>query len=115
MDVVGFEHEAKSPEEKNQVEEAKKKIQDGLFTALGLPQECKLLKTEVKVDSKKDSHAEWEVEAEVHCDKALTAQKIKIDFSTLFPKLSELNVKYVSQKTQTSHKLSKGQGELSFD
>jgi hypothetical protein len=115
MDVVGFEHKAKTKKELAAVEEAKKKIQEGLKGALGLPEPCQIVKSQVRVDEHTDSHSEWEVEGEAHCEGGIKNQKVQIDFSKLFPKIKDIKVQYISDTKQNSFSLKKGQGELSFE
>jgi hypothetical protein len=111
--IVGFEHEAKKPEDKAKQEAALNTLRDGIIEILGLDPElgCKIASSSLEVDhdhghghsdhdktkhdhGKKEeaSHSEVEAEFKVNCLKPVAGAQLKIDFSKHFPGIKKVRV-----------------------
>jgi len=114
-DTVGFEHKPKTDSEKQKIATFKADLQKNLLSLLGLEETCKLLELKIDIEYENENHSDWDVDAKIHCEKPLNGHKVKMNFAKLFKGLKELNISYISETKQTSHKFKKGQGELSFE
>ena len=127
-DVVGFEHEPQTPEQKAALDEAKAKLAAGLslFTpssAAGCAQTSAKVMTEADHDEEErhDAHHAHEAEhqhSEFHADYAFECASpsqitsISFDYFTVFPNAEALNVSLISAKGQASYEVVRGKPSL---
>jgi hypothetical protein len=132
-DIVGFEHEATTQEQKAKVEKAKKTLADALAVfALPAAAGCKLTEAKVEVGAeeehghksehgaKKDAggKAEEEHHSEFHAEYALSCEApekltgIEFKYFKLFPGAEELDVNVASDKGQTKYEVTREKPSL---
>jgi hypothetical protein len=131
-DIVGFEHEASTPEQKATVEKAKATLADGLKVfVLPAAAGCKVAEAKVEVkaeeehehaehkdEAKGKAEAEEEHHAEFHVDYALDCaapdKLTVIDFKyfELFSGAQELDVNLATSKGQTKFEVTRDQPKL---
>ncbi len=132
-DIVGFEHEPNTPEQKAAMEKAKATLAGGL--ALFKPSaaaECKLTnakisteaehehehdhagKAEEKHEEAEHQHSEFHVEYELECKSAAKLTSLTFDYFKAFSGAQELDVAIVSPKGQTSYEVTREKPNLDF-
>ena len=127
-DIVGFEHEPETPEQKAALEQAKAKLAAGLslFTpasAAGCAQTSAKVMTEADHDEEEthDSHHVHEAEhhhSEFHADYAFECASpsqitsMTFDYFEVFPNAEALNVSLISAKGQASYEVARGRPNL---
>lgn len=121
-DIVGFEHEAKTAEQKAKVEKAKTTLSAPLAVfALPADAGCKLAEAKVEFGAEeKGEHAEKHKEhkdeehhSAVHAEYALDCAapekitSIEFKYFDLFPRAEELDVNLATQKGQTTYEVTR--------
>ena len=128
-DIVGFEHEASTPEQKATVEKAKVTLSDALGVfKLPAAAGCKLVEAKVAVqagdeheheaeakkeDAKPDGAKEEENHSEFHATYAIDCASpakltgIEFNYFSLFAGAQELDVNLVTPKGQTSYEVTR--------
>ncbi|WP_420405308.1 DUF2796 domain-containing protein [Nisaea sp.] len=126
VDIVGFEHEAKSESDKAAVEAAEKKLRDGaaLFRFNGTS--CRFdeahLEDHHEAHDRKDSHdhdeekhSEFHVSYELSCDDASRLSEIAFPFFTTFPNSEELEVTIIGSRGQFHYEVERNAPKLSLE
>jgi hypothetical protein len=121
-DIVGFEHAAKTPEQKQAISQARALLSKPL-TLVKLPDAagCKVVSSKVKLvgggahshshghnhgkantaKSEAETHSEFHAEYKLNCAKPELIQSIELDFFKSFPRAQKLEVSVVDEKAQT--------------
>lgn len=122
-DIVGFEHAAKTAEQKQAVSQARATLAKPL-TLVKLPEAagCKVISAKVKLvgggahdhghnhnhakttpakGKEAESHSEFHAEYKFSCAKPDLIQSIELDYFKSFPRAQKLEVTIVGDKTQT--------------
>ena len=128
-DIVGFEHEATTPEQKATVEKAKATLSDALAVfKLPAAAGCKLAEAKVAVqaedehehaaeakeDAKPDGakeeehHSEFRATYAIDCASPAKLTGIEFKYFDLFAGAQELDVNLVTPKGQTSYEVTRG-------
>ena len=111
-DIVGFEHEAKSDEDKAKVADAMK--------ILGAPEtlfmvaesaKCETKKAEIEVHGHGD-HNEFHGTYQLMCENPGDIKGIKFGMFGKFPNLEELEVKVVTESGQSAYEVEKDEPQL---
>lgn len=133
-DIVGFEHEASTPEQKAAVEKAKATLSDALAVfKLPAGAGCKLAeakvavqaedehehaaegkKEEAKADGAKEEehHSEFHVTYAIDCASPAKLTGIEFKYFDLFASAQELDVNLVTAKGQTSYEVTRERPKL---
>ena len=130
-DIVGFEHEASTPEQKATVEKAKATLGNALAVfKLPAGAGCKLAEAQVEVkaedehehaeeakakpDSAKEEehHSEFHVTYAIDCAAPAKLTNIEFKYFDLFAGAQELDVNLVTPKGQTSYEVTRGAPKL---
>ncbi len=114
--VFGFEHVAKTAEEKQKeakVSEALKNELQSVFV-LEAALECQFKNTALKILGGNEGHRDLQSEWQISCAKPLTGTQVEFKFSKLFPRIHELRVTLVSDQKQIEREFKRGNGKLSF-
>ena len=127
-DIVGFEHEPETPEQKAALEEAKAKLAAGLslFTpssAAGCAQTSAKVMTEADHDEEEahggghtheadHQHSEFHAEYAFECASPSQITSMSFDYFEVFPNAEALNVSLISAKGQTSYEVARGKPSL---
>ena len=135
MDLVGFEHEAETKEQKAAIERAKAKLAKPL-ALFKLPASASCSISEVKValegaaehnDGDEDhtehadgdhdgdergSHTEFHVAYALDCAKPANLTSIAFDFFTTFPRANGLTVNVITAKAQNTYEVSRDKPEF---
>ncbi len=113
-DIVGFEHEAKSDEDKAAVEKAIKLLKQPL-SLISFPAKagCKLASSEVEVHKEgEEGHAEFHVHWEFTCTDMNAITPLQTKIFSQFPNMEEIDIEAISEKGQTAIELEKGAVEI---
>lgn len=112
-DIVGFEHEASTPDQKAAVEKAKATLGDAL-AVFGLPAGagCKLAEAKVAVQAEEKHHSEFHVTYTIDCAAPAKLTGIEFKYFDLFAGAKELDVNLVTPKGQTSYEVTREQPRL---
>jgi hypothetical protein len=129
-DIVGFEHEPSTPEQKAALERAKAKLENGLslFTpspAAGCIQKSAKVSTEAEHGdehehqaahgSEKEEehhHSEFHVEYSLECASLSRLASMTFDYFKAFPGAQELDITLISPKGQTSYEVTRAKPAL---
>jgi len=127
-DIVGFEHEPETPEQKAALDEAKAKLGAGLslFTpasAAGCVQTSAKIMTEADHDEEEphDSHhaheadhrhSEFHAEYAFECASPSQITSMSFDYFEVFPNAEALNVSLITTKGQASYEVARGKPSL---
>jgi hypothetical protein len=130
-DIVGFEHEASTPDQKAAVEKAKVTLSDALAVfKLPAGAGCKLAEAKVEVkaedehehaekkvedtpeDAKEEHHSEFHVTYAIDCTSPAKLTGIEFKYFELFAGAQELDVNLVTPKGQTSYEVTREQPRL---
>jgi Protein of unknown function (DUF2796) len=119
-DIVGFEHEPSTPEQRAAIDEARAKLANGLFL-IAPPQQggCQLEYVKVTAESghKHDDgapgagpeadaghdHSEFRANYTARCASPSRVTSLTFEFFNVFPNSQELAIAIVTAKGQTSH------------
>ncbi len=122
-DIVGFEHAAKTPEQKQAVSQARATLAKPL-TLIKLPEAagCKVVSAKVKLvgggahdhghghnhgkaspakAKEAETHSEFHAEYKFNCAKPELLRTIELDYFKSFPRAQKLEVNIVDEKSQT--------------
>jgi hypothetical protein len=131
-DIVGFEHEPNTPEQKAAMEKAIDLLADGLsLFKLPAAAGCKLMnakislgaehgddhhdhagKAEEKHEDAEHEHSEFRVEYALECSAVSSLTSITFDYFKAFPGAEELDVAIISPKGQTSYEVTRKEPNL---
>jgi hypothetical protein len=130
-DIVGFEHEANTPEQKAAVEKAKATLSDALAVfKLPAGAGCKLAEAKVEVkaedehehaekkaedapkDAEEEHHSEFHVTYAIDCASPAKLTGIEFKYFDLFASAQELDVNLVTAKGQTSYEVTRERPKL---
>lgn len=125
--VFGFDHKAVTEKEKKAQKEATKVLSDlasGLFV-FDPKLNCRLGKGKVEVlfeDSHSDhqkgeksgEHSEVRATWSLQCQSSVVGSSLIINMGSYFSRIENLNVQFLSSKSQSELKLSKGRGSLNL-
>jgi hypothetical protein len=129
-DIVGFEHEATTQEQKEKVAKAKKILADALAVfAFPAAAGCKLTEAKIEVgaeehehkdEHKKDAggkaeeehHSEFHAEYALSCDVPEKLTGIEFKYFELFPDAEELDVNVASENGQTKYEVTREKPSL---
>lgn len=124
-DIVGFEHEAKTDEQKTTIEKAKKTLAEALAVfAFPAAAGCKVAEAKVEAgaeeehehghDNKKDGaeaeeghHSEFHAEYALDCAAPEKLTGIEFKYFDLFPDAQELDVNLATDKGQTKYEVTR--------
>ena len=118
MDIVGFEHEPRTKEQKEAIKMAKNSLQNKALSLFVLPEKagCKLVSSKVGLpghDHENDGHGEDEKHSEFHakyeieCSAPAKLTGINFAFFKRFPKAGELEVSVIGEKNQSVHEVTR--------
>ncbi|APJ04016.1 ZrgA family zinc uptake protein [Silvanigrella aquatica] len=137
ISIYGFEHEAKSENDKKTVEASVNKIRDNISQMVKLDSNlgCTFTTTKidpfvkdddedndenklksaqntsnVKNDKKEAEHGEFKADFSVKCTKNISGTKITFGFKKYFPSIHKINVQGISSSTQSAAKISNDKG-----
>lgn len=127
MDIVGFEHEASTPEQKELVETARKDLGDGFLSLLVLPEAagCKLDSSNVAVVAEEhhyeeekqskdasaqeaeheDHHTAFHATYQLTCSAPDQIKSIGFPFFERFPTSQELDITVIDEKGQSAYEV----------
>lgn len=130
-DIVGFEHEASTPDQKAAVEKAKATLSNALAVfKLPVGAGCKLAEAQVEVkaeddhehaektaenkpeDAKEAHHSEFHVTYAIDCASPAKLTSIEFKYFDLFAGAQELDVNLVTPKGQSSYEVTRGAPKL---
>ncbi len=131
-DIVGFEHEASTPEQKAAVEKAKATLGNALAVfKLPAAAGCKLAEAQVAVKAEDEhaaegqkaeakpggakegeGHSEFHVTYAIDCASPAKLTAIEFKYFDLFANAQELDVNLVTPKGQTSYEVTRGAPKL---
>jgi hypothetical protein len=111
--IVGFEHEAKTPAQKNQVEAALEVLRKRGAELVQFPAGagCRLIPKEVDLHREGPGHADIHAHYDLSCSKAVT-EEIRFGVTKLFPRTVEVEVQWVSDQSQKSLRVVRDKGSL---
>ena len=116
--ILGFEHEAKSVQDKKTVENALTilKNQAPEIFVFSKDKKCVISSTkiEIKKENPKDNHTEIEAQFSFTCEKDVSKSNLQINLGKKFPKIEDLDVQILSDKNQASLEVKKGIGAITF-
>lgn len=123
-DIVGFEHEAKTPEQKAAVEAAEEKLENGaaLFTFVGGG--CRFEHGHVEGEHDHDhkhgshdgeEHSEFHVGYEIACDDATNISTIEFPFFGTFAGSEELEVTVIGSRGQAQYEVERDEPRLALE
>lgn len=126
-DLVGFEHKATTPAQKQAIKEAAVNLKNGniLFT-FPAAAECRMVEVEVEsplLDSKEahkhdhaheDEHAEFHAHYHFKCEKPDQLTHLDVQYFKTFPAAHELSVQIISASGQASQRLTPNAARLKF-
>ena len=105
----GFEHEAKSPKEKQIVEEVRRRIESkmGSIVAFDAALECQFsaFKMSNHRESSSSKHSEFEVEAAITCKRSPLGTVIEFNFQKAFKDMKSVEVTVLADSVQKSLKV----------
>ncbi len=134
VNIIGFEHAAKTPQEKQKIENAIELLKQGekLF---GFPASAQCAQIEVEVESEHteltehhdeskeehesnhdepESHSEFEVSYQFVCDAPTKLDTLKVHFFEFFPLTEEIEAQLVTEKRQFAAELSPQSSTINF-
>ena len=128
MDLVGFEHEAETDEQKAAIERAKTKLAEPL-SLFKLPKSASCSVSEVKValeggdehdehaeakhdDDEHSGHTEFHVAYALRCAKPANLTSIAFDYFKSFAGANELTVNVITAKAQNTYEVSRDKPTL---
>lgn len=130
VNIIGFEHAAKTPQEKQKIENAIERLKQGgkLF---GFPAaaQCAQIKVELESehaehdshndeheskDEEHESHSEFEVSYQFVCDAPTKLDTLKVHFFEFFPLTEEIEAQLVTEKRQFAAELSPQSSTINF-
>ena len=111
-DFLGFEHEAKSAEDKKKTEDAFKKLENSFseIVVFDSSTQCEAKKQKIEI-VRDGSHSESVASFLVTCQKTILGTKIAFNLQKFFPRLRNLNVQVLAGDLQKSLKVKKS-GEV---
>lgn len=112
MNIMGFEHVAKSESDKKKMTSALETFQtkaNEIFI-FNSKLECKSEKVTADVDSKEGEHRDVDATFVFRCKSPPLGTLVKVNFGKFFPSMKKIHVQYVSNLVQTSKVLIKGTG-----
>ena len=129
-DIVGFEHEASTPKQKDALEEAKAKLAAGLslFTPAA-EANCTQKSAKVSIEAEHEHHAEggkpnakeeeedhhhseFHAEYAFECASASRLTSMAFDYFKAFPNAQELDISVISPKGQSSYEVKRDNPRL---
>lgn len=130
-DIVGFEHEANTPEQEAQLKEAEARLKDALkLFVLPASALCKLAKAAVEAEHEHDEsrdahkehahddgarHREYNATYALHCTNPQQIKTIHFAYFKMFPNARSLSVKIVSEQRQGSYEVTAAKPDLDLD
>jgi hypothetical protein len=120
-DIVGFEHPARSAEEKAAVAKAEALLKAPLGL-IALPEEagCRVEKATVVVTGGEEhghrpaGHSEFRAEYAFVCDRAPAIRRIGFPYFRLFPRTGELDVTVITESAQQAFEVSPASPEIAL-
>ncbi len=116
--IIGFEHEAKSPSDIKVKLEALAILKNQGSELFIFPKEKRCSINSIKVESKKENsksaHSEVEALFSFSCEKDLSKSSLQINLGGKFPRIEDLDVQLISDKKQSASELEKGIGSITF-
>ncbi len=107
-DFIGFEHEAKSAEDKRKIEDAFKKLETHFSEIVVFDPSLQCEAKKQKIESVRDgSHSESVAAFLVNCQKEVLGTKIVFNFQKFFPRVRSLSVQVLVGELQKSIKVKK--------
>ncbi|MGI9370913.1 MAG: ZrgA family zinc uptake protein, partial [Hyphomicrobiales bacterium] len=111
-DIVGFEHEAKSDEDKAKVADALKVLgAPGDLFMMPESAKCETKMADIEVEGEGD-HNEFHGKYELSCANAGDIKGIKFGMFEKFPNLEELEVNVVTESGQSAHEVEKDSPQI---
>lgn len=116
-DILGFEHPARTEDDRKAVEKARTMLHDPLaLFAMPAAAGCRVEEVTVAlagdaghgqyeqehVQAGQDGHMEFHAEYALHCDRPTAVQRLGFPFFTLFPRSRELAVTIITDRGQTT-------------
>ncbi|MES2614501.1 MAG: DUF2796 domain-containing protein [Bdellovibrionota bacterium] len=125
ISIYGFEHEAKTAEQKSVVEKSMKKLKDNIFNMVVFAKtlNCKLTKNKIAPFVKEEDpepeeilagseHGDVKASFTFQCNKTLDKSLIHFSFSEYFPDIHELKVQVLGDKVQKGITIKNKKGDL---
>jgi hypothetical protein len=134
-DIVGFEHEASTKEQKAAVKKAKSTL-EGVLNVFKLPAEakCKLAEAKVKIETEDhdndkaggksqakheeekegDHHSQFQATYAIDCAAPEKVTGIDFKYFELFPEARKLDINLATEKGQSHFEVSREQPQLKF-
>jgi len=119
-DIVGFEHPARTEDDRKAVEQARTMLHDPLaLFAMPSAAGCRVEKTTVAMagdaghgqheqehaQAGQDGHMEFHAEYALHCDRPAAIQRLDFPFFRLFPRSRELAVTVITDRGQMTYEV----------
>lgn len=104
--IFGFEHKAKSEEDKATVKKEKKKWESDVVSYLGKTalKDCKHDKTEWRQAFSSDSHSNLVIESYIQCDSKVSGRELKISLLKNYPKLKKIRLQVAREDGSVASK-----------
>lgn len=120
-DIYGFEHEAKTDEQKQKIDDAFSKLRAGAphFVTFDGSSSCsveniRLMGSESSQSSHKSPHRDVVLRYVLRCPSAPTGSKLKFGLSALFPSIKAYSATIVSGDKQNKIKVEKDRGDATL-
>jgi hypothetical protein len=115
--IVGFEHAAKTAEQKKQVEEAVQKFKESLASIFTFALElgCELSTESVEAMGKQHGgHAEFAATVIASCKKELAGTDLLLKVWDYFPAVEKVKVQVLGEKKQSGETLTKAKNKITL-
>lgn len=105
--IFGFEHVAKTAEDKKSIEDALKKIERNIDQMISFDQvlKCQFSKEKVEVAFEGKNHSSTVAVFNVKCEKAPLGSKISFNIQKFFPRLKNVDAQIIVDNVQKSLKI----------
>lgn len=116
--ILGFEHPARTPQEKQAQEQAFQKLRTQTDSVVQFDASlgCRYTvnKVEIEKGEQQSEHADVNASYDVICAKSVAGTQIKVPMARLFPKINKISVQILKESGQTQREISNASDDITL-